>query len=133
MNRFNKMNDDELNSFVKQNQPQAPDAEAGELNTLVRKLKLKETESSPSNLWMWLSTGVAASLLMFHFLTINEPTNTPIAQIVQPVVQIVEKTTETKVTSPISSPVLTEDEEEFSETNVPTLDIGEEYLTLAGI
>lgn len=133
MNRFNKMNDDELNSFVKQNQPQAPDAEAGELNTLVRKLKLKETESSPSNLWMWLSTGVAASLLMFHFLTVNQPTNTPIALVTQPAVQIVQKTTETKVTAPISTPVLTEEDEEFSETNVPTLDIGEEYLTLAGI
>jgi hypothetical protein len=86
---------------------------------------------------MWLSSGVAASLLMFHFLTanqplnqpLNQPTNTPVALVTQPAVQIVQKTTETKVTAP----VLTEEDEEFSETNVPTLDIGEEYLTLAGI
>ena len=115
MNRFNKMNDDELKAFMKNNQPEPPLAEAGELNALMRKLKLETKQPETNSIWMWLATGVAASLFMFQFLT-TTPTVTPAPL----------------VTTAATATVSTEDEEEYTEADVPTLDIGEEYLTLAG-
>lgn len=119
MNRFNKMNDDELKSFIKENQPQAPKADAGELNSLMRQLNLKQPESSSNTIWLWLSTGLAASLFMFHFLTVA-PTITE-----QPPVVTTAAISETQ-------PVSIEEDDEYTEASIPTLDIGEEYLTLAG-
>lgn len=118
MNRFNKMNDDELKSFIKEHQPQAPKADAGELNSLMRQLNLKQPESSSNTIWLWLSTGLAASLFMFHFLTVT-PT------ITEPPVVTTAVTSETQ-------PVSVEEDDEYTEASVPTLDVGEEYLTLAG-
>lgn len=112
MNRFNKMNDDELKAFMKNNQPEAPAAEAGELNSIMRKLKLEAKQPESNSVWMWLATGVAASLFMFQFLTTAPQVNT--------------------APQMTTSAVSTEDEEEYTELDVPTLDIGEEYLTLAG-
>lgn len=118
MNRFNNMNDDELKSFVKQNQPEAPKAESGELSSLMRKLKLKEPEAQTNPMWMWLSTGIAASVFMFHFLVVN-----PINPTLPEVTQINEG-------AAVPASVAIEEEEDFNAA--PTLDIGEEYLTLAG-
>ncbi len=118
MNRFNKMNDDELKSFIKENQPQAPKAEAGELNSLMRQLKLKQPESTSNTTWLWLSTGLAASLFMFHFLTVAPTITEP------PAVATVAATS--------TQPISIEEDDEYTEASVPTLDIGEEYLTLAG-
>ncbi|MCM2352187.1 MAG: hypothetical protein NDI63_01130 [Pseudobdellovibrio sp.] len=118
MNRFNKMNDDELKSFIKENQPQAPKADAGELHSLMRQLKFKQPESSTNTTWLWLSTGLAASLFMFHFLTVA-PT-------------ITEPPVATTAAAAPSQPISIEEDDEYTEASVPTLDIGEEYLTLAG-
>ncbi|WP_409478318.1 hypothetical protein [Pseudobdellovibrio sp. HCB154] len=118
MNRFNKMNDDELKSFIKENQPQAPKADAGELNSLMRQLNLKQPESSSNTIWLWLSTGLAASLFMFHFLTVA-PT-------------ITEPPAVTTATVTTAQPISIEEDDEYTEASVPTLDVGEEYLTLAG-
>ena len=138
MSKFNNMNDDELQSFLKKNQPQAPNADAGELNSLMRKLKINNeaTESSSNTLWLWLATGLAASLFMFQFLSTN-PVITP-----ELPAATVTETKPAAVTPEIEQPAETapkiaatavnEEDDEFSEDSVPTLDIGEEYLTLAG-
>lgn len=115
MNKFNKMNDDELNSFVKQNQPRPPDAEPQELNLLKRKLNLEDKATELNSVWLWLVTGLAASVFIFQFLTTNL-TITP----------------EPAVTVAATTPTLIEEDDEFSEASAPTLDVGEDYLTLAG-
>ena len=116
MNRSNKMNDDELKAFIKNNQPEAPQAEAGELNSIMRRLKLETKQPESNSVWLWLATGVAASLFMFQFLT------------KAPVVNSAPQVT-TAATSAMSND---DDDEEYTELDVPTLDVGEEYLTLAG-
>lgn len=121
MNRFNKMNDDELNSFVKQHQPKAPEAEAFELNLLKRKLNLQDKVTESNSVWLWLATGLAASFFMFHFITTN-PAATPEASILAANVA-------PEITA---STALIEDDDDYAESSVPTLDIGEDYLTLAG-
>ena len=115
MNRFNKMNDHELNSFVKQHQPEPSKAEAQELNLLKRKLNLQDKVTESNSVWLWLATGLAASVFMFHFLTTN-PTVTPEASIV----------------AAATTPTSIEEDDEYSEASAPTLDVGEDYLTLAG-
>lgn len=115
MNRFNKMNDDELNSFVKQHQPEPPQAEAHELNLLKRKLNLQDKQTESNSVWLWLATGLAASLFMFHFLTTN-PAVTP----------------EASLAATVTSPASVEEDDEYSEASSPTLDVGEDYLILAG-
>lgn len=137
MSKFNNMNDDDLKSFLKQNQPQAPQADSGELNALMRKLKIKneDAESSPNTVWLWLATGLAASIFMFQFLSTGpvmapELPVTPVAAI-KPAVEP-ELKPASEAAPKIAATAVNEEDDDFSEESVPTLDIGEEYLTLAG-
>lgn len=117
MKNFKKINDDELNMFLKDHKPDHPLAHAYEFEQIVRKLDIKDEKT---NFFTKISLGFAmASFIGLCIFMLQSPSssimNAPPA-----------------TTTTINAAVTDDEDIDFVDGELPTMDIGENYLNLAG-
>lgn len=113
--------DDNLKSFLKRNQPTPPSAKAEELSLILKKL-----EPTPKFQFKWFAipTAALAGLLAFWFSMQTPEVDAPSAP--RTIIQQ-QANNEQQVA------MLGDDDFDLFEEEAPTLEVGEEYLTLAGL
>lgn len=113
--------DNNLKSFLQRHQPKAPAGPEQELNQILKKIK---PTSSFRFKWFAIPTAVAAGLMAF-WISMQPSTLT---------VPTPEKSVSEQPIAEAPQVALLDDEDiDFFEDEKPTLEIGQDYLTLAGL
>lgn len=118
---MSEFNNDNLKNFLQRHQPKAPSAPGQELNQILKKI---EPTSSFRYKWFLVPTAFAAGLMAFWISMQQSENNLP-----APILTVKEQP------ALDSNQVALLDDEDFDlfEDEKPTLEIGEDYLTLAGL
>lgn len=117
MKNFKKINDDELNMFLKNNKPDHPSAQAYEFEQILRQLDIKDEKT---NFFTKISLGfVTAAFVGLCIFMLQSPSSSII-------------NTSPVPNTTINAAAADDDDIDFVDSELPTMDIGENYLNLAG-
>ncbi|MFN3454609.1 MAG: hypothetical protein ACK41T_06570 [Pseudobdellovibrio sp.] len=118
---FTNKSDDELKKFLQKNQPlpKKNDFSQEELNELVSRLKLKKDTSYPVIWGTSFAVSLAAAFLIYNLVNQNLNSAQP--------------TRHQQIAKIEASDEFLQEEDEYPNNNLPTLNIGDEYLTLSAV
>lgn len=124
--------DNNLKNFLKRNQPTAPAPDLNEFNQILSKVQ-PPLAKSPFRSWFVVPTLIAASILAI-WISVETPKNTNLPAPIAAAVPIDSRTVidqDVELEVPVNSDE--DDDTDLLAEELPTLEVGEDYLMLASL